>query len=204
VNNFPLRDELQVDSSAGHARHTVCYVGAIAGIRGIGELVRALELVRTDVRLDLCGEFSDQAAEQTVRALPGWTRVNERGQLGRAQIRDVLATAVCGVVTFLPLPNHVNAQPNKMFEYMSAGVPVIASDFPLWREIVGGSDCGVLVNPRDPGDIARAIDRLVSDPVAAARMGRNGRSAVLDRYHWEAEVRELFTFYGRVLERPLP
>jgi glycosyltransferase involved in cell wall biosynthesis len=62
--------------------------------------------------------------------MPGWRKVDERGFVDRENVRDILAHSVAGLVTFLGVPNHINAQPNKMFEYMSAGLPVIASNFP--------------------------------------------------------------------------
>jgi glycosyltransferase involved in cell wall biosynthesis len=103
------------------------------------------------------------------------------------------------LVTFLPSPNHIDAQPNKMFEYMSAGVPVIASHFPLWREIVEGNDCGVCVDPLNPEEIARAIDFLVSHPERAEEMGRNGQRAVWERYNWGNEEMKLISLYGEVI-----
>jgi glycosyltransferase involved in cell wall biosynthesis len=102
-------------------------------------------------------------------------------------------------VTLHPVPNYVNSQPIKMFEYMSAGLPVIASDFPLFRDIVSGNDCGILVDPMSPQSIANAIDFLVDHPVEAARLGKNGRAAVLARYNWEHEERALFEFYREIL-----
>ena len=63
----------------------------------------------------------------------------------------------------------------KMFEYMARGLPVVCSNFPLWAEIVGGADCGIAVDPRDPAAIADAIRRLDEDPALARRLGENGR-----------------------------
>jgi glycosyltransferase involved in cell wall biosynthesis len=106
-----------------------------------------------------------------------------------------LARSKAGIVTFLPAPNHIDAQPNKVFEYMSAGVPVIASHFPLWREIVEGNQCGLCVDPHEPEQIAEAIDYLLGHPDEARRMGENGMRAVQDRYNWAIEERKLRKFY---------
>jgi glycosyltransferase involved in cell wall biosynthesis len=87
----------------------------------------------------------------------------------------------------------------KMFEYMAAGIPPIASNFPLWREIVEGNDCGLCVDPLDPAAIAEAIDYLVTHHDEARRMGANGRRAVLEKYNWSIEEAKLLALYSRVL-----
>ena len=89
-----------------------------------------------------------------------------------------LEEADAGVVLFHPLPNHVASMPNKLFEYMTAGLPTIASNFPLWREIVEGNECGITVDPLDPSAIADAIDHLLNHPELRRRMGENGQRAV--------------------------
>jgi hypothetical protein len=66
------------------------------------------------VRLNLCGRFSEPVVEQTCKAMPGWQAVNEQGFVDRAGVRQVLGRSVAGLVTFHPLPNHIDAQPNKM------------------------------------------------------------------------------------------
>jgi len=199
VSNFPLQDELFVQDAWGSKSREICYIGDVSGIRGIVELAEAMGVVASGAVLNLCGEFPDRALQARVRALEGWQRVREHGVLDRAGVRGVLARSLAGVVTLHPVPNYVHSQPIKMFEYMSAGIPVIASDFPLWRDIVIGNDCGVVVDPMQPRQIAAAIDRLVADPAEARRLGENGRRAVQERYSWEAEVPSLLRFYRGVL-----
>ena len=203
INNFPLLHELEQQTAWADKRAEVCYAGGIGKIRGIQEVCVAMGRVQSGVRLNLAGRFGDHALQHAMQALPGWQRVNELGFLDRVGVRDVLGRSMAGLVTFHPAPNHIDAQPNKMFEYMSAGIPVIASDFPLWREIIAGNDCGLLVNPLNPAAIAESIDTLVSNPDMAQRMGENGRRAVEERYNWANEEQKLFSFYKHTLSQPV-
>ena len=200
INNFPHLHELQNDSSWADKRKEVCYIGGIAKIRGIQEVCAAMALLKSDARLNLGGLFSEPSLENEVKSLPGWQRVNSMGFLDRDGVREVLRYSMAGLVTFLPKPNHIDAQPNKMFEYMSAGIPVIASDFPLWCEIIKGNNCGLLVDPLDPAAIAKAIDYLVENPMESQRMGENGRRAVENRYNWGQEEKKFLQFYGQILQ----
>ena len=88
----------------------------------------------------------------------------------------------------------------KILDYMAAGLPVIASTFPLWKEIVIGNKCGVCVNPLEPKEIAKAIEYLIVHPDEAEKMGANGRKAVLEKYSWENEGKKLLELY-KILTR---
>lgn len=200
INNFPMLGELSsVSTDWSLKQNHVCYVGGIGSIRGIEQIVSAMELVKSNARLQLAGNFSEKDVEAEVKGYTGWQQVDELGFLNRDGVRNILGSSVAGLVTFLPLPNHIDAQPNKMFEYMSAGIPVIASNFPLWREIIEGNKCGLCVDPLNPDEIAAAIDYLVSNPDKAQKMGKNGRKAVLSFYNWSNEEEKLLKLYARLL-----
>lgn len=199
INNYPILDELVSDIAWSGKREEVCYVGGIAAVRGIKQLVSAMRLVSSGARLNLVGDFSEPFVEQEVKADDGWKGVNEFGFLDREGIREVLSRSRAGLVTLLPIPNYLDALPIKMFEYMSAGIPVIASNFDLWRRIVSESACGLCVDPEKPEEIAAAIDYMMTHPAEARKMGENGRKAVLSRYNWQNEEAKLLEFYRRVL-----
>lgn len=199
INNFPLIGELDAAIPWAEKHNEVCYVGGIGAIRGIKEIVRANEFLKSSTRLNLVGCFSEPSIEAEVKSYPGWARVNEFGFLDRYDVRNVMARSIAGVVTFLPFPNHMDSQPNKMFEYMSSGIAVIASNFPCWREIIEGNNCGLCVNPLDPKAIAMAIDYLVMNQGVAKCMGENGRKAVLEKYNWPVQAAKLTDFYGGFL-----
>jgi glycosyltransferase involved in cell wall biosynthesis len=93
----------------------------------------------------------------------------------------------------------MDGMPIKLFEYMAAGVPVIASNFPLWRSIVEGSGAGLIVDPEDPHAIASAMRWILANPSQAAAMGMRGRQAVLDRFNWNTEAAKLLAMYDRIL-----
>ena len=82
---------------------------------------------------------------------------------------------------------------------MCAGIPVLASDFPVFRSIIEGARCGLLVNPLDPREIAEAIRYISAHPAAARQMGESGRQAVRLRYNWKNEERKLLKLYSQVL-----
>ena len=202
VANYPLPEEFSPERS-WDARTDICYVGSISAIRGIREMVQACALLRTPVRLALAGGFADPALARDVALLPGWARVRALGHLDRAGVGRVMENAFAGLVTLLPTASYRDALPVKMFEYMAAGIPVIASDFPRWRAIVEASDCGLCVDPRDPAAIAAAVDRLAQDPALARRLGANGRRAVEQTYNWKNEAQKLVRFYADLTRHPL-
>jgi glycosyltransferase involved in cell wall biosynthesis len=201
INNYQMAGELESSVGWGRKQQQVCYVGGISAIRGIREIVEAIDLAAPGIRLNLAGEFEEKSLRDEIAGLVGWRRVDELGFLAREQVREVLSRSVAGLVTFLPEPNHLESRPNKLFEYMSAGLPVVASDFPLWRAILEGEDCGLCVDPRDPRAIAAAIDRLIGDPEMAARMGENGRRAVREHYNWAAEEKKLLELYRQLTQK---
>ena len=198
INNFPILGELSNDTPWSEKKDEVCYVGGIGEIRGIKEVVSALEFVN-DAKLNLVGAFSEKAVEEEVKTYNGWKKVNELGFLGRNEVASILSHSKAGIVTFRPAPNHIDAQPNKMFEYMSSGIPIITSNFPLWKKIVEGSNCGICVNRLEPKEIAEAINYIINNPVEAQRMGENGKKAVLDKYNWGVEEAKLFKLYKDIL-----
>jgi hypothetical protein len=198
VNNYPIPEELAPISNGVSRHKRVCYIGALSRMRGVLQMIRALPLV-PDVRLTLCGNFGEADLESEVRKEPGWEHVDYLGHVDRSAARSVMAESFAGIVTYLPAPNHVDAQPNKLFEYMSAELPVIASGFPLWQQIIDSSGCGLCVDPNSPDAIAGAIRILLDEPREAERMGRAGRQAVLKRYNWPVEAQKLIALYKALL-----
>lgn len=202
VQNFPLLNELSFARPTSHKSRppAFAYIGGITAIRSALEMVEAIgRLSDENVRLQMGGSITPASLEARVKAMDGWSRVDFHGWVGREKARDILANVRAGLVLFHPVPNHVRAQPNKLFEYMAAGLPLIASDFPLWREIVDGAGCGLLVNPEDPVAIAEAMQWILDNPDEAEAMGRRGRAAVEERFNWEAESEKLVALYRQLL-----
>ncbi|PWF48709.1 glycosyl transferase [Massilia glaciei] len=195
INNFPVIGEFDAAAPWSAKSPQVCYVGSIAAIRGIRELLGACTLLRSPTRLALAGAFSESALESEMHAHPGWVRIDALGHLDRDGVGTVMAASVAGLVTLHPVVNYLDALPVKMFEYMAAGIPVIASDFPVWRAIIEHSGCGVCVDPADPRAIAAAIDYFIANPGVAERMGQNGRRAVTAEYNWQCQSSKLISFY---------
>jgi glycosyltransferase involved in cell wall biosynthesis len=195
VANFPWRDELVTPDPGERDRFGVCYVGGISPGRGVVEMVSALEHTETAVPLFLAGPVPSENLKDTLSKSRGWQRVTELGFLDRAGVRGLLAKVAAGLVTLRGTPAYMEAYPTKMFEYMSARVPVIASDFPLWKRFVEGEHCGLCIDPTEPREIASAIDRLVANPEEARAMGNNGRAAVEREYNWESQASRLLQLY---------
>lgn len=199
VQNFPVLNELvsPVSVSWNERALAVAYVGAIALERGLRQMVEAMGYLSHRLRasLKLAGDFSPLQHRDKVTQLPGWECVDELGFLGRSEVAQLLGRVRAGLVLFHPEPNHVRSQPNKLFEYMSASIPVIVSDFSLWRRVIETNNCGLLVDPLDPRAIAGAIEYLLTHPNEAEAMGQRGRDAVEKYFNWDTEQAKLLQLY---------
>jgi glycosyltransferase involved in cell wall biosynthesis len=199
VQNFPSPDELVSSDSIPYRMRepSFAYIGGIAEIRGANEMIRALTglIDTTAAKLELAGKFGPSALEAKLRSMSGWSVVDYHGQITRRHIARLLGRVRAGLVLYHPLPNHIDAQPIKLFEYMAAGLPVIASDFPHWREIIEGAGAGLLVDPQDTGAISDAMKWILNNPKQAEKMGLNGKRAVLEAYNWKVESHKLIELY---------
>ena len=194
INNYPLDHEIWSGNETQNKEKAVCYLGGLSQIRGIRHLVDAM-VINADIRLNLAGPWSPQEFRSELKVSEGWKNVIDLGTVSRKEVGQIMARSIAGLVTFLPEPNHINAQPNKMFEYMSAGLPVIGSDFPLWKEIIEGNKCGLCVDPSSPQAIADAIKYIAENPDEGIQMGKNGRKAVIEKYNWKNEALKLMSLY---------
>lgn len=210
VNNYPVPSEFsdpasKVALSQRPAR--AAYVGALARVRGIEQLVLAAGQSRHLVGLDLVGRFDDDAFADHLRGLPGWDKVTVHGHLSRRGVASVLSQVRVGLVTLHPLPNYVTARPVKLFEYLAAGLPVIHSNFPVWSEIFHEdtdqpptiAHVGWAVNPLDPAKIALALDSVLSDP-DPDETGHAARE-LSRQYRWATEGRRYSAMINGILPR---
>lgn len=204
INNFPILGELCCQQDAWETKQNqICYIGGISRIRGIQEIVDAMQFTCPGVRLQLGGVFNESDIANQVRASPGWSQVDELGFLDRHEVKNVLTRCRAGLVILHPLSNYLDSLPVKMFEYMSAGIPVISSNFPLWKKIIEKHNCGFCVDPFSPREIAKAIDSLINNPEQAKELGENGRQAVLNAYNWGKEELKLNRLYSNILHGTL-
>lgn len=196
VCNYPKLEEFKdTDIDFSKRENKVCYIGGITKIRGAIEMLKAMEKTSYGVRLALAGEYESQALRQEIEREEGFSRTDYLGFLNRDEIQELLNTSKAGLVTLHPTPTYVESLPVKMFEYMMAQIPVIASDFPYWQEIIDSAECGICVNPFEPVEIAKAISYIADNDDFAREMGKRGRKAVLEKYNWNIEKRKLVAIY---------
>jgi glycosyltransferase involved in cell wall biosynthesis len=197
VCNYPLLHEIAEMPAWSQRSQEVCYIGGITVIRGVGEVVDALEGL-PGVSLNLAGAYSPLSFKDELMRSPGWQQVNEFGFVDRKAIAAILNRSKVGVVTLYPQSNYLESLPIKMFEYMLAGIPVVASNFPLWQQIVAENNCGVCVDPKDVSAISAAINDLLANDDASRIMGENGRKAVLEKFNWSEQATKMIAIYDKL------
>jgi glycosyltransferase involved in cell wall biosynthesis len=207
VRNAPLESEFSAAGPPITARgNVVVYVGDITRQRGAVEMVDAVGAVdaATAPRLVLIGRMGEPALEAELQARPGWARVEYRGVQDRIGVVDALHSAKVGLVLWHPTRKHrEGAVPVKLLEYLAAGLPVVASDFPVMRGLLESCAGGVLVDPLDVVASTDAIERLLGmAPDALQAMSDRVRAHVLEHHTWRAEGEALLDVYARLVGRP--
>jgi len=205
LHNYPILEYIPGSKDTPPPRERfrpfVAYFGTIMGVLGATEMLAAADAVcgRFPIKLKIFGEFENDAIRSQI--VNSSRAVDYGGLIPMADVYHSYAGALAGLVLYHPCPNHVEAMPNKIFECMACGVPLIASDFPLWRKIIYDQGCGLVVDPLNVSQIADAIIYLLEHPEEAKKMGQRGRELAERKYNWESEAKKLLFLYERLLSR---
>lgn len=196
INNLPVIEEIRFENSNQKKEKYVCYQGAISESRGVFQMLKAIQ--GTKVNLLLAGPIEVET-KCRLGKFEDWKQVQYLGKVSRSEVKQAMAKSIAGLLIFHPHHNHIFAMPNKMFEYMAASLPIIASNFPIWQKIIEQNNCGICVDPLSPDEITNAINWIEKNPESAKLMGQNGQKAVLDRFNWSFEEKKLLEFYSQIL-----
>lgn len=202
VTNYP---EFKNTPHQWHDAETkyVCFAGEIAQRYMHENIIRSLE--KTPAHYLLAGRVFITDFFNRLQQLPMWKHVEYLGVLPPDEIHTVYQRADIGLVLLDYSPNVGYRKGTlgvlKMFEYMMAGIPVVATDFELWKEIIEGHNCGLCIDPHNPQAIADAVNYLLENPAEARQMGENGRRAVQEHYNWGTQKSILFELYARLLNK---
>ncbi len=189
-------------------RPWIAYTGLVSPYRGFTVLLRALGMLiekHPDLRLRVIGEFEprggfEQQARQLVNKCRLAAHVDFLGPLPYAEMFERIGPCLAGVILLQPeRGNDYTGLPNKLFEFMGAGLGVVASDFPELRRVVNETGCGWLVDPTSPDAVARTLDQILTEPDECLRRGRLGRDAVHRRYNWHTAEAALIDTYKEIL-----
>ncbi|RMG65931.1 MAG: glycosyltransferase [Calditrichaeota bacterium] len=208
IRNVPHLAQFAGLKTEGKKENLLVCLGYLIDDRGIAQLIEALGMLAPrypDLRMVFVGAFQSREFEaritQLISRLGLDKRVTVTGKVPYEQVADWLVRAKVGLLNYLPIPNNVHGLPNKLFEYMAAGLPVVASHFKNYAEVVEGTGCGVLVDPTRPEEISRAIAFLLENEEIRHSMGQRGRKAVRERFCWEHEENILLSAVDELLNR---
>ena len=169
---------------------TVGFVGTLKPWHGTDLLLRALARTRGPLRLDICGTGPQQAELQQLAAELGMhERVTFRGAVAPELVPEVLRGFDIATAPY-PAGEHYFS-PLKVYEYLAAGVPVIASAIGTLPDVLRHGELGVLVEPGDVDALATALDDLAGDPARRARLGRAARETAVAEHDWRSRCRAL-------------
>jgi len=204
--NLPLRVESNRSSlQAVHNRasHFV-YAGGVDYQRGSLQMVEATNATAGSnrIRLDLCGPVMYESLHSEIKRLNNNERVVVRGWLGRAELVSLMDQARAGLLILAPNPNYESALATKLFEYLQAGLPIIASDITSHSAIIKKYNCGILVPFGDVLALKDAMDRIASDDDLVEELAAGARRASADMLCFDDEFSDVLSHYKVLGVRP--
>ncbi len=204
VRNYVLLEEFaNCARNSMPDRPLIVNFSGINSCRSVASVVTALDLVSKDLhpRMVLGGGATAASLVDELAKLPGWKLLDYVGPMPRRSMIEWLAQATVALVMYNPQPNHYEVRSNRLFEALAAGVPVITSNFPKWKELIATWNCGLTADPDSPESIAEALTYILSHPREAAEMAANALKAA-QHLNWNSEARNLLAVYQKILTVP--
>lgn len=195
ITNYPILQPMPLNLVKEDRR--ICFIGGIDERWCHDKIIKALENIE-DCEYVMCGLDRDDYIDK-LNKLPAWNKVSYKGYLPQDEVYKILASSAVGLAVSTNHANMCNKKGTlglvKIFEEMMCGLPVVCSNFTLWRDFVEHWQCGICVDPENVDEISSAIKYLLDNPDEAKRMGENGRRAVEKEFNWQSEEKKLLELY---------
>ncbi len=175
------------------------FTGGLTRIRGIEEMLSAMKFLSNDYELWIAGTWDEVDLQKDCANNDGWRKCKYFGQLDQLTAYGLMKIADAGMLTYLPAANHLEAMPNKPFEYMACSLPMVLSDFLYWKNLFG--DSAVYVNPKSPQSIADGVMKIFSENGLKEKMAANAKRMIDNSLSWESEEKVLINFYHKILNQ---
>jgi glycosyltransferase involved in cell wall biosynthesis len=209
VLNYPILNEALPQINFKKIGFSIVYSGTVSENRGIWNILKVVEMLskeRRDFKLYIIGKFSSENLFSNVREFLTENSLDEFVEIigGNSYVKREIIDAYhkfmdLGLVLIPISPHYERKLPTKFFEYMLAGIPFIATNFPLWKEFVEENKCGIVVNPDNFEEINKLIQYLIDNPDERKKMGEEGRKKVLEEYNWDTQEETLVELYKELL-----
>jgi len=197
LRNFPILELIDntVPANCKKNKPIIIYAGGLTKVRGIKEIVQAMEYISVGERAELwlLGKWESKKFRYECENLKGYDNTKYLGFISLNEVFQYMKIADIGLCLLHPIKNYITGLPVKAFEYMACSLPIIMSDFYYWQEIFG--ECALFAKPYDPKDIADKILYLLDNPDIIKKMRKKGRKLVIDKYSWEMESKKLLDIY---------
>lgn len=193
VGRDSVRDRAEFDD------FVLLFVGILMWDRGVADAVRALPAIREafpKTRLVVAGDGGERShIERLIAERRLESSVDLLGWREHTSLPELYASSDIGLLPFLPGRHVKITLANKLFDYMAAGLPIVAADLTPMRRVLNETGAGLLFTPGDSNSLASAVVGLLRDRAARQRLAENGRRAALDKYNWREDEKRLLEVF---------
>ena len=198
IKNYPLVDKIaQYAGLKSVEQLKLNYSGGMSQIRGIKELLQAVEYMKTDVTLVITGVWQSENYRIECEALNGWKKVDFRGFVSLEENYKIISECHIGVVNLMPVGNNLKSLPIKTYEYFACGLVVQMSDLDFWKEEFG--DHAFYHDPYQPKELAKKLDYLAENRDLLEKWAESGKNFIIKERSWKSQHELLVAFYNKLL-----
>jgi len=199
ILNYPKLNFFKSYQNFKRSGNEFFYIGGVSNNRGLDTILEAFDILdrkNIDFKMHFVGAISDKPDFEKYPNLSD--KVIFYGRKNLEDGYEISRQCVAGLAILKPIGNYVKSYPTKVFEYMAVGLPVVTSNFSLYKEIVEDNDVGWCVDPNSPNEISGILIKIINTKSLEKISHRAVKQS--SKYSWKNEEEKLLKLYNTILK----